>query len=101
MFEHCLSHGQYRKALGIALETRRLDVFKRAVAFGDQTDTEICDMLSYAFMVVMSLIRQKRDYRCELLRTLVDLYRSLAKPDYVQVNFLVFLILVSRSLVLF
>lgn len=62
------------------------------MASGDQTDAEICDMLSYAFRVVMSLI-QKRDYRCELLRSLVDLYRSLAKPDYIQVNLLVFLIL--------
>jgi len=68
----------------MANETWRLDVFKRAVASGDQTDAEICDMLSYAFRVVMSLI-QKRDYRCELLRSLVDLYRSLAKPDYIQI----------------
>ena len=90
MFGRCFSHGQYRQALGIAIETRRLDVFKRAVASGDQTDGQICDMVSYAFRVVMSLI-QKRDYRWELLHTLVDLYRSLAKPDYVQVISLVFL----------
>merc|ERR1719474_2512679 len=31
----------------------------------------------------MSLI-QKRDYRCELLKTLVRLYRGLQTPDYVQ-----------------
>ena len=40
-------------------------------------------MLSYAFRVVMSLI-QSRDYRSQLLRTLVRLYRALATPDYVQ-----------------
>ena len=33
--------------------------------------------------MVMSLI-QSRDYRSQLLRTLVRLYRALATPDYVQ-----------------
>jgi len=82
MFDRCFQHGQYRQALGIAIETRRLDVFERAVS-RDQSDREVCDMLSYAFRVVMSLI-QKRDYRCELLKTLVRLYRGLQTPDYVQ-----------------
>ena len=80
MFDRCFQHGQYRQALGIAIETRRLDVFEKAVSAGDQSDREVwsltfsysitfqligdkvCDMLSYAFRVVMSLI-QKRDYR--------------------------------------
>jgi len=84
MFDRCFQHGQYRQALGIAIETRRLDVFERAVS-GDRPDSEVCDMLSYAFRVVMSLI-QKRDYRCELLRTLVRLYRGLRTPDYVQMS---------------
>jgi len=82
MFARCFQHGQHRQALGIAIETRRLDVFEKAVG-GEQTDAEVCDMLSYAFRVVMSLI-QKRDYRCELLQTLVRLYRGLTTPDYVQ-----------------
>jgi len=82
MFDRCFEHGQYRQALGIAIETRRLDVFERAVA-GDLPDSQVCDMLSYAFRVVMSLI-QSRDYRSQLLRTLVRLYRALSTPDYVQ-----------------
>jgi 26S proteasome regulatory subunit N2 len=84
MFDRCFQHGQHRQALGIAIETRRLDVFERAVS-GDRPDSEVCDMLSYAFRVVMSLI-QKRDYRCELLKTLVRLYRGLTTPDYVQMS---------------
>jgi len=82
MFDRCFQHGQYRQALGIAIETKRLDVFERAVA-GDLPDSLVCDMLSYAFRVVMSLI-QSRDYRSQLLRTLVRLYKALATPDYVQ-----------------
>ena len=40
MFDRCFQHGQYRQALGIAIETRRLDVFERAVS-GDQSDREV------------------------------------------------------------
>ncbi len=40
-------------------------------------------MLSYAFRVVMQLINN-RHYSQDLLRCLVDLYRGLEKPDFVQ-----------------
>lgn len=82
MFDRCFEHGQYRQALGIAIETKRQDIFERAVT-GDLTDAQICDMLGYAFRVVMSLI-QNRHYRGELLHTLVKLYKGLKTPDYVQ-----------------
>ena len=83
MFERCFDHGQFRQALGIAIETRRLDIFKRAIESTDMSDSQKCDMLSFAFRVVMSLI-QSREYRCKLLKKLVELYRDLATPDYVQ-----------------
>ena len=83
MFERCFDHGQFRQALGIAIETRRLDIFKRAIESTDMSDSQKCDMLSFAFRVVMSLI-QSREYRCKLLKKLVELYRDLAPPDYVQ-----------------
>jgi len=83
MFERCFAHGQYRQALGIAIETRRLDVFKRAIESSDINDSQKCDMLSFAFRVVMNLI-QSREYRCKLLKKLVELYRDLATPVYVQ-----------------
>ena len=40
-------------------------------------------MLSYAFRVVMQLINN-RHYSQDLLRCLVDLYRGLESPDFVQ-----------------
>ena len=40
MFDRCFQHGQYRQALGIAIETRRLDVFEKAVS-GEQSDREV------------------------------------------------------------
>jgi len=82
MFERCFEHREYRQALGIAIETKRLDIFERAIT-GDKTETQACEMLGYAFRVAMNLI-QNRSYRGELLRVLVKLYKGLKTPDYVQ-----------------
>ncbi|GLV37823.1 Regulatory particle non-ATPase 2 [Carabus blaptoides fortunei] len=78
MFQRCLDDGQYRQALGLALETRRMDIFESSITQSD----DIAGMLSYAFQVAMSLI-QNRGFRNTVLRSLVGLYRGLATPDYV------------------
>ncbi|XP_018318888.1 26S proteasome non-ATPase regulatory subunit 1 [Agrilus planipennis] len=78
MFQRCLDDGQYRQALGLALETRRMDIFETAITQCD----DVAGMLSYAFQVAMSLI-QNRGFRNTVLRSLVELYRNLAIPDYV------------------
>ncbi|KAF7269013.1 hypothetical protein GWI33_017934 [Rhynchophorus ferrugineus] len=78
MFQRCLDDGQYRQAMGLALETRRMDIFESSITQSD----DIISMLSYAFQVAMSLI-QNRGFRNTVLRSLVGLYRGLATPDYV------------------
>nr|CAI5825689.1 unnamed protein product [Callosobruchus analis] len=78
MFKRCLDDGQYRQALGLALETRRMDIFESAVSRSD----DVIGMLTYAFQVAMSLI-QNRAFRNTVLRSLVGLYRGLETPDYV------------------
>ncbi|XP_066256919.1 26S proteasome non-ATPase regulatory subunit 1 [Euwallacea similis] len=78
MFQRCLDDGQYRQAMGLALETRRMDIFESSITQSDDT----ISMLSYAFQVAMSLI-QNRGFRNTVLRSLVGLYRGLTTPDYV------------------
>lgn len=78
MLQRCLDDGQYRQALGIALETRRMEIFEAAIMKSD----DVSGMLSYAFQVAMSLI-QNRGFRKTVLRSLVSLYRGLGVPDYV------------------
>nr|XP_023022395.1 26S proteasome non-ATPase regulatory subunit 1-like [Leptinotarsa decemlineata] len=78
MFQRCLDDGQYRQAMGLALETRRMDIFKASIKQSD----DMISMLTYAFQVAMSLI-QNRSFRNTVLRALVGLYSSLASPDYV------------------
>lgn len=87
MFQRCLEEGQYRQALGIALETRRMDIFEKAIMQSD----DIPGMLLYAFQVSMALL-QNRAFRNDVLRRLVTLYRNLNIPDYVNmVQCLIFL----------
>lgn len=87
MIERCLADGQYRQALGIALETRRMDVVKESIVKSD----DVGAMLAYAFQVTMGLI-QNRGFRNTVLECLVTLYRNLDDPDYVNmVQCLIFL----------
>lgn len=78
MFQRCLDDGQFRQAVGLALETRRMDIFEAAITQSD----DIAGMLVYAFQVAMSLI-QNRGFRNTVLMTLVSLYKGLTTPDYV------------------
>nr|XP_022918961.1 26S proteasome non-ATPase regulatory subunit 1-like [Onthophagus taurus] len=78
MFQRCLQDGQYKQAVGLALETRRLDIFELAITQAD----DVPAMLGYAYQIVMSLI-PNRGFRNTVLRSLVGLYRGLDTPDYV------------------
>ncbi|XP_005095836.1 26S proteasome non-ATPase regulatory subunit 1 [Aplysia californica] len=80
MFQRCLDDKQFKQAVGIALETRRIDIFEKAI----KTSDDVAGMLSYAFKVCMSLI-QSRQFRNTILRVLTSLYMGLGTPDYINV----------------
>ena len=65
MFEKCFEEKQFKQALGIAIEARRMDIFIKSIERADNRD----DMLTYAFRVVMNF-QQNRNFRGELLRYL-------------------------------
>lgn len=78
MFQRCFDDGQYRQAVGIALETRRMDIFEKAIVSSD----DVPGMLAYSAKVAMTLV-QNRAFQDEVLWALVRLYRNLTTPDYV------------------
>ncbi|KAK7090850.1 26S proteasome non-ATPase regulatory subunit 1-like [Littorina saxatilis] len=80
MFKRCMDDKQFKQALGIALETRRIDIFEKAVKLAD----DIPAMLTYAFKVCMALI-QHRQFRNTILNVLTNLYMGLNVPDYINV----------------
>ncbi|BFY99327.1 hypothetical protein BsWGS_02367 [Bradybaena similaris] len=80
MFQRCIDDKQFKQAVGISLETRRIDIFEKAIKEAD----DVQGMLSYAFKVCMSLI-QSRQFRNTILRVLTSLYMGLRTPDYINV----------------
>ena len=88
MFIRCFDDHEYKQAIGIALETRRMDIFEKAIKESDNTAVT----LDYAFKTTMSLV-DNRHYRHEILRILVRLYQELTStPDFVSmVQCLIFL----------
>ncbi|TRY84096.1 hypothetical protein DNTS_032945, partial [Danionella cerebrum] len=80
MFTRCLTDHKYKQAIGIALETRRLDVFEKTIL----ESNDIGGLLAYSLKICMSLMQNKK-FRNEVLRVLVKLYMNLEKPDFINV----------------
>lgn len=78
MFQRCFSDRMFKHAMGLAVETRRTDMFIEAIRRSDDRDA----ILTYAFKIIMTFI-QNRTYRGELLRNVVQVYRDAKLPDYV------------------
>lgn len=82
MFERCFEEGTYHHTLGIAIESRRLDLIKRSIT----ESGDVKAMLSYCFTLSQSTAAiASREFRGELLSVLVELYGGLANPDYINV----------------
>lgn len=77
MFEWCLSEGQYFQAIGIALESKRLDKLEEAIS----RSNSVAECLTYSMKVCSSLV-SVRWFRQHVLRLLVKLYASLSEPNY-------------------
>ncbi|KAI9302563.1 armadillo-type protein, partial [Cunninghamella echinulata] len=66
--------------IGIALESRRLDVVKAMIQQGNSTK-----LLPYVLEVSMTLV-QHLEFRNQVLQTLVELYQNLEEPDYISIS---------------
>ncbi|TPX36208.1 hypothetical protein SmJEL517_g01508 [Synchytrium microbalum] len=78
MFRRCYDDKEYKQAIGIAIESRRLDVIEKACLL-DPTQTR--DLLLYVLESSMTLVVHMI-FRNEILRLLVKLYKTLPEPDY-------------------
>lgn len=77
LFDRCLQDGQHKQAIGIALESRRLDRLESAVL----SSPDPADTLRYALNIARTVI-VSRSFRDKVLRLLVSLYERTAQPDY-------------------
>ena len=77
MFEWCLGEGQYFQAIGIALESKRLDKLEEAITRSEN----VAECLAYSLKVCSNLV-SVREFRQHVLRLLARLYSSLSEPNF-------------------
>lgn len=77
MFERCFAEGNIRQAVGIALESVRLDKLEECIKAG----TDKAATLVYCLEACQTLV-QSRSFRDQVLKVLVAQYRQLETPDY-------------------
>ncbi|KAG0099850.1 proteasome regulatory particle base subunit [Podila epicladia] len=80
MFDRCYQDGEYKQAVGIALESRRMDVVEHSIKAGGPTN-----ILPYIYELTMTVVLDQA-YRNTLLQLLVKQFRNLEVPDYVSIN---------------
>lgn len=78
MFDRCESDGKWYQALGIAIESRRLDKLEHIIT----ASGSVADMLKYCYDISRRMV-VSRDFRKRLLNVLVKMYSGLEQPDYI------------------
>ncbi|KAI9293978.1 26S proteasome regulatory complex, non-ATPase subcomplex, Rpn2/Psmd1 subunit [Neoconidiobolus thromboides FSU 785] len=79
MFEKCLQDKEYKQAIGIALESHRLDIVERAIKEG-----ETAQLLEYILNISLKLVEDK-EFRIQTINLVKNSYQNLAQPDYLAV----------------
>ncbi|KAF4317223.1 hypothetical protein BBO99_00008231 [Phytophthora kernoviae] len=80
MFERCYSAGEFRQAMGIALEARRLDQVKECLA----RSTDVSAALAYCFDICKTVV-SNRHFRLKVFEVMLTVYRSRPTQDYASV----------------
>ena len=77
MFERCFSDGEYKQALGLSLESKRIDKLEESIL----KSGKVSEMSKYCFDLAQKTV-PNREFRHEVLKTIVKLFESLENPDY-------------------
>ncbi|KAJ3348401.1 proteasome regulatory particle base subunit [Entophlyctis luteolus] len=77
MFAVCHADGEFKQALGVALESQRLDVIEQTVLKCPAQQ----ELLSYLMEASLSLV-SSLEFRNKVLNLLIKLYENLSEPDY-------------------
>ncbi|CAH9061721.1 unnamed protein product [Cuscuta epithymum] len=80
MLDKCIVDGKYQQAIGMAIECRRLDKVAEAIVRSDNLDAALayCSNVSHNFV-------NRREFRREVLRLLVEVYQKSASPNYLSI----------------
>lgn len=93
LFEGCLKQSRYRQVVGIAVESKNLEVLRRVIKRAsddekraksrpeenNQGPTE--ELMDYILGICMDVV-QERAFRTKILRLILDLLNDIPNPDY-------------------
>eukprot|EP00605_Chrysophyceae_sp_TOSAG23-4_P000949 GSChrysophyteH1.ASY1.ANO1.1049.1 assembled CDS len=86
MFRRCYTDGCFKQAVGIALDTRRIDKLEEACREAIAANKE--NILGYTYNLCQGARNvPSRDFRLEVVDVLVRLYGTMQNPDYKNVCF--------------
>lgn len=69
MFDNCFRDDRTNQAIGIALESRRLDIIKASI----EKASDVEEKLAYTFTIAQNIVKSK-SFRNEILRLLLLIY---------------------------
>ncbi|KAM3545058.1 hypothetical protein ARSEF1564_001979 [Beauveria bassiana] len=92
LFESCLKQGRYRQVVGIAIESKNLDILRKVIKRASEDEKKAAksqdgaagpaeDLMEYTLGVCMDIV-QERSFRTEILRLILDLLNEIPDPDY-------------------
>ena len=93
MLKRCIENGDFRLALGVALEARRLDVIEAIIKDysaqllleSDEVKNDTLSLISYVLDCSVTVINNRK-FRNKVLNTLVPIILELKNPDYFAIS---------------
>ncbi len=87
LFEACLKAGRYRQVVGIAIESRNLEIVRRVIkrarddeaASGENSASQ--ELMEYILSISMDVV-QERGLRTQILKLILEVLQELPEPDY-------------------
>lgn len=80
MIERCVLDGQFQQAVGVTIESRRLDKLEEVI----KRSPNMVDVVTYALNVCKNHI-VNREFRQQVLRLIIKLYESVESPEWVNI----------------
>ncbi|KAB5584971.1 armadillo-type protein [Coniochaeta sp. 2T2.1] len=93
LFESCLTQGKYKQVVGIAVESKNLDVLRRVIKRASDDEKQVKgksveagqgpaeELMEYILGICMDIV-QERSLRTEILHLILELLNEIPNPDY-------------------
>lgn len=85
MLGQCVESSDFNLAIGVALDSRRLDIIESIIKSNLKSPDEALELINYVLDSSINLVNV-REFRNKVLRSLVPLITGLEEPDYFAIS---------------